>query len=469
MNHSGIGFNVLLKALDYAKGTILICDKNKNVIYYNKVVTEALCIPEDQLKNSNLNTLEQKGYILNSSSLQVYETKETCVRYVRGKMPVPILTVSNPVFDDDGNLEMVIALSFDENIIQLINEEISKANEKSKQLISFLSSQVNRKEFIVAESPLTKKIISFVNRIAPSDSTVLLTGETGVGKEVLSKYIHNHSKRRNQPFIPVNCAAIPDTLIESELFGYERGAFTGAKSSGKAGMFELADKGTIFLDEIGDMPLITQAKLLRVIETNEITRLGAEKSTQVNFRLIAATNRDLKAMCAEGLFRSDLFYRLSILPIEIPPLRERREDIAPLIDGFIKKLNQKYNMSKKMCPAAIEKMEMYSWPGNIRELKNVVERMFITSPDSILTLDESDSSFTSIINANVAEKRSDSENLQPTEISSLHDALDNYEYKLILKTLDYCSGNVAQAADMLKMHKSALYRKLDKYRNKKES
>ena len=387
VNHSKIDFNVLLKALDYAKGTILICDKDKNVIFYNKVVQEALCIPENQLENSNLNTLEQKGYILNSSSLQVYETKKTCVKYVRGKMPVPILTVSNPVFDDEGNIEMVIAMSFDENIIQIINEEISKVSERSKQLISVLSSQVNKKELIVAESPLTKKIVSFVNRIAPSDSTVLLTGETGVGKEVLAKYIHNHSKRRNQPFIPVNCAAIPETLIESELFGYERGAFTGAKSSGKAGMFELADKGTIFLDEIGDMPLTTQAKLLRVIETSEITKLGAEKSTKVNFRLIAATNKDLKAMCAEGLFRSDLFYRLSILPIEIPPLRERKEDIEPLIAGFIKKLNQKYNVSKKISPAAIEKMKAYSWPGNIRELKNVVERMFISNPDSVLTLD----------------------------------------------------------------------------------
>lgn len=463
MSRPKIDYYVLLKALDNAKGTLLICDKDKNVIFYNKVVQEALCIPENQLDSTNLNALEQKGYILNSSSLQVYETKKTCVKYVQGKMPVPILTVSNPVLDENGDIDMVIAMSFDENTINIINQEIFKTSEKNKQLISFLSSRITKKDLIIAESPLTKKIVTFINRVAPSDSTILLTGETGVGKEVFAKYIHTHSKRCSQPFIPVNCAAIPETLIESELFGYEKGAFTGAKSTGKAGMFELADKGTIFLDEIGDMPLTTQTKLLRVIETSEITRLGAEKSTKVDFRLIAATNKDLKAMCNEGLFRSDLFYRLSILPIEIPPLRERKEDIKPLTEAFLKKLNKKYNTSKAICPSVINKMENYYWPGNIRELKNVVERMFITEPDTLITLEENDNLFNTInsssYNPQASSIETDYENL------SLHEALDNYEYKLIMETLNSCGGNVARAAEKLKMHKSALYRKLDKYRN----
>jgi formate hydrogenlyase transcriptional activator len=235
-------------------------------------------------------------------------------------------------------------------------------------------------EGIVGRSPALRRVLSQVEVVAPTDSGVLIHGETGTGKELIAQAIHNRSTRRDQPFIKVNCAAIPSGLLESELFGHEKGAFTGAIMR-KPGRFELADKGTLFLDEVGDIPLELQAKLLRVLQEHEFERLGSTRTQQVDVRVIAATHRDLKQMVEEGTFRSDLYYRLHVFPLTVPPLRDRQEDIPLIVRHFVGKYAKRMNRNIEKIPArTMEGLADYPWPGNVRELQNFIERAVILSP-----------------------------------------------------------------------------------------
>ncbi len=237
---------------------------------------------------------------------------------------------------------------------------------------------------IVGRSRQILEVLDIVHRVAPTDATVLLRGESGVGKEIFARTLHFLSSRADKPFVTVNCAAIPESLLEAELFGYEKGAFTGAYSS-KKGKFEQAQGGTIFLDEIGDMPITIQTKLLRVLQEREIERLGGSKPVKVNVRVIAATNRDLEKMMKEGLFREDLYYRINVVPILIPPLRDRREDIPLLVYHFVELFNKQYAKSVSISPAVMDSLLNYNWPGNVRQLRNVIERMVILDTDGVLT------------------------------------------------------------------------------------
>ncbi len=239
---------------------------------------------------------------------------------------------------------------------------------------------------IVGQSEAILNLIEVIKKVATTDTTVLITGESGTGKSMIAKAIHFLSDRKDKPFITINCAAIPETLLEAELFGYEKGAFTGAHSS-KKGKFELADGGTIFLDEIGDMPLSLQAKLLRVLQDREIERLGSEKVIKVDVRVIAATNRDIYKLVQEGQFREDLYYRLNVVPIHVPPLRERKEDIPLLVEHFLQTYNSKYHKKVKLSPDAIESLIEYNWPGNIRELENTIERLVVMHEGTVRSVD----------------------------------------------------------------------------------
>ena len=460
MRREEFGLENLVKALNHMKGTLLICDRNRNVVYYNDVVCSALDIPEERLSGANLMGLAEEGYILNSASIQAFETRQLSIKYVRGKMKMPILTVSNPVLDENGEVALVVAVSFNEQITELVAREMMESRQKSIELLDFLSSKMSNNATVIAESAAMKGILAFLTRISPADSNILLTGETGAGKEVLAKYIHNQSSRSGGVFIPVNCAAIPESLMESEFFGYARGAFTGANKEGKAGVFELADGGTIFLDEIGEMPLLIQAKFLRVIETGEVTRLGSESSKKVDFRLVAATNRNLEEMCAQGLFRSDLYYRLNILSVEIPPLRERREDIVPLARFFLSRLNKKYNKTKILSYSAIRRLEHYRWPGNVRELKNFIERLVITSSDfsgEIHTIPPEMFGADANLSRLDRKPKASSLSLSQSEEKELND---------IVSALYRSGGNRSLAAEQLGVSRRTLQYKLKKYRIK---
>ena len=244
-------------------------------------------------------------------------------------------------------------------------------------------SKERKFEQIIGGSPALESVLAQVERVAPTDSTVLVLGETGTGKELIAKAVHNLSARCGKPFVKLNCAAIPFDLLESELFGHERGAFTGAIAQ-KMGRFELADQGTLFLDEIGDIPVALQPKLLRVLQEQEFERLGSGRTHSVNVRLVAATHRDLPEMVNHNQFRSDLYYRLNVFPIELPPLRERREDIAPLVLHYVEIFARRMGKHIDQVPAEIlSAFEAYAWPGNVRELQNLIERAMILSDDGL--------------------------------------------------------------------------------------
>ncbi|NPB07197.1 MAG: GAF domain-containing protein [Aquificae bacterium] len=242
-------------------------------------------------------------------------------------------------------------------------------------------------EGLVGRSKAVTQLLEVIHRVAPTNATVLIRGESGVGKELVAKAIHYLSPRADKPFVTVNCAAIPESLLEAELFGYEKGAFTGAYSS-KKGKFELADGGTLFLDEIGDLPLSLQAKLLRALQEKEIEPLGSGKTVKVDVRIVAATNRDLEALVKEGKFREDLYYRLNVVPVFVPPLRERKEDIPALVKYFLDQLKREYKKQVEVSPEVMEAFMRYHWPGNVRELRNVLERMVILDRDGVLGADD---------------------------------------------------------------------------------
>ena len=331
---------------------------------------------------------------------------------------------------------------------------IKKALENQKILTEnrYLKEQLNEKYKdlkIIGESNAIKEVLSTVARVAKSDSTVLIRGESGTGKELVARAIHALSDRANQRFISLSCAAIPETLLESELFGYEKGAFTGATRR-KEGRFELADSGTLFLDEIGDLSLETQVKLLRVIETQEFERLGGEETIKVDVRIISATNQDLEKKINEKSFREDLYYRLNVISIFIPPLRERKEDILPLVDHFIEKSNQKTGKNiQGLTREAKDILFSYPWHGNIRELENVIERATVLSRGE--AIDKFDL-------AHLSFQRIDE---NPSTL-----LLKDLEKSHILKVLEKTGGNLSQAAELLGIHRNTLRLKMKEYQIK---
>ncbi|MCJ7498037.1 MAG: sigma-54 dependent transcriptional regulator [candidate division Zixibacteria bacterium] len=333
-----------------------------------------------------------------------------------------------------------------------INIKKTLENQKILTENRYLKEQLNEKYKdlkIIGESKAIKEVLSTVARVAKSDSTVLIRGESGTGKELVARAIHTLSDRANQRFISLSCAAIPETLLESELFGYEKGAFTGATRR-KEGRFELADSGTLFLDEIGDLSLETQVKLLRVIETQEFERLGGEETIKVDARIISATNQDLEKKIKEKSFRDDLYYRLNVISIFIPPLRERKEDILPLVNYFIQKSNQKTGKNiQGLTREAKDILFSYPWFGNIRELENVIERVTVLSRGEVI--DKSDL-------AHLSFQRID-------EIPSTL-LLKDLEKSHILKVLEKTGGNLSQAAELLGIHRNTLRLKMKEYQIK---
>ncbi len=297
-----------------------------------------------------------------------------------------LMCTAIPVFDRAGKLYRVISYTKDVTKYEMLKEEYNKLQDTLTLYTEQLGQLRQQKDArIVGNSQEIKTVMAMVGKIAKFDANVLLTGESGVGKSLIASAIHGISERRDEAFISINCGAIPENLLESELFGYEKGAFTGASHDGKPGLIELAHKGVLFLDEIGDLPLHMQVKLLKVIQEKKVIRVGGVKENQVDFRLIAATNKDMGKLIEEGKFREDLYYRLNVILIHIPSLRERKEDIFYLVTHFLKKYNEEYKVNRVFSNKAMNYLENYNWPGNTRELENLVERMVITADDYIIT------------------------------------------------------------------------------------
>jgi two-component system nitrogen regulation response regulator GlnG len=368
-----------------------------------------------------------------------------------------------------------ITKPFDLDVIDAIIEKIDKAREMTSQ-VSLLKEELKDRyqleKTIIGNSQAMREIYKTIGKVAPSDITVLILGESGTGKELIARAIHFNSKRLGKPFIAINCAAIPKELLESELFGFEKGAFTGAVER-KLGKFEQANGGTIFLDEIGDMPLDLQAKILRVLQEKEVTRTGGNQSITVDTRIVAATNQDLEERVREKAFREDLYYRLNVVPIHLVSLRERKEDIPLLVEYFLKKTCSEMELPTKQCSQdTLSLLSSYSWPGNVRELENTIKRAVILSSDPLLTVDD----FSGLKSNITSSSRSDELSLEALVEMKLRSSLGNLDkmesgdlYSLILEqmerplirfVLEKTRGNQVKAAEILGINRNTLRKKI---------
>lgn len=436
---------------------LFIADGQGVVLRVNDAYERITGIKASEVVGKNMKNLVAEGYYDESVTMLVMETGDTVTISQTVKKNRKILCTGNPIFDERGNLFRVVTNVRD--ITELVNlqSQLSRTKEqtlKYKTELSHLRAMQIQDKDMISRSPKMARVIELVMKIADVNSTVIITGESGTGKELIAKLIHKQGKGPAKPFIKINCAAIPEQLLESELFGYEGGAFTGARKEGKPGLFELAHDGTLFLDEIGDLPLLLQVKLLRAIQEKEIMRVGGTKAITINARIIAATHRDIAKRVKEGTFREDLYYRLMVVPINLPPLRERKEDIPLLIMHFIEKFNNNFGYDKKIESKVIDKLADYSWPGNVRELENVIERMMVTAPGEFLTVE--------LIPETILNKV-----FLPKRGTKLKEAAEQAESYLLEECYKEC-GSWQKVADSLGIDRTTVFRKVARYKLEKK-
>ncbi|MEQ8201100.1 MAG: sigma 54-interacting transcriptional regulator [Syntrophomonadaceae bacterium] len=349
-------------------------------------------VPGSDMVGLNVEDLvRERGIVSESVSAMVFRERKPVTIMQKTLAGRDALTTGTPVFDRKGKIFRVVSNVRDITELMQLKLQLEKAQGLSKHFQSELKAlqvQYIGCSKLIVGSRVMKELLDKVIRLAQVDSTVLISGESGTGKELIAEAIHNNSARKNGPFIKINCGAISKHLLESELFGYDPGAFTGAKKGGKAGYFELADGGTILLDEISELSFNLQVNLLRIIQSKEVIRVGGEKTIPVDVRILAATNRNIDELVSKNLFREDLYYRLNVVPIEIPPLRSRKEEIPLLAAHFVQMFNKKYKMEKELSSNVIDILMEYDWPGNVRELENIIERLVVTTPGDILTSED---------------------------------------------------------------------------------
>ncbi len=437
---------------------IYITDGKANTLRINKSYERITGMKREEMLGQNMRDLVDRGYISQSVSLMVLETGKIATIQQDFKTGKKALVTATPIYDNEGGINLIVTNIRDITELHKLDEKLKK-NEKLTEKyyleIEEMRKQLLSESQIISQDKKMFDLIYIAKRVAAVDTTVLLLGETGVGKEVFAKYIHSHSLRKKGQYIKINCGAIPENLIEAELFGYEKGSFTGAAKNGKPGLIEIADGGTLFLDEVGELPLDMQVKLLRVLQESELTRVGGIKPTKVDVRIIAATNRNLEEMIKAKKFREDLFYRLNVVPLTIPPLRERREDITPLVIYYLKEFNEKYQFSKKISPGCLNCLLEYDWPGNVRELKNIVERVMVVSADDFVTEEE--------LPKYIGRVEIEESLFSPSEIIPLKDAVGRIEEMLIDKAFNKY-GNVRDAAKALEIDASTFVRKRQRYK-----
>lgn len=445
---------ILQALVENSQESIFVTDGDGNVILLNEIAARLIGVPISELLGKNVVELEENE-ILNPSVVRVVLRDRVQVsRVIRTPAEKKLLAQCTPIFDETGKIILTITNSNNESNLKHLMSRLDEEREKTtryQQELAYLRRSEDA-EVVVSTGPAMQRVMQQIAIVAPTESTVVLYGQSGTGKDVIAKTIHRKSSRADRALLSVNCAAIPETLIESELFGYEKGSFTGAGSQGKQGIFEVADGGTLFLDEIGELPLSAQAKLLRVFENGEIRRVGGTKTITVDVRIICATNRDLWKMVEEQKFREDLYYRINIFPIYLEPLCQRKEDILPLAQDFLLRLNRKYNTHKVISPAFAEQLMAHSWPGNIRELRNIIERAYLVSSGRELMLD--------IPLAVKAGTPSAAQARPPQDVIPLKAYLGQVERQYIQRVIQENGGSVAQAAEKLQVHRSVLYRKL---------
>lgn len=436
---------------------MFIADGKGVVLRVNGAYERISGIKASEILGRNLKDLVAAGYYDQSVTLLVIEKREIVTINQTVKNNNKILVTGNPIFDEKGDLFRVVTNVRDITELVSLQNQLIKTKEqtlKYKTELSHLRALHIEEKDLISRSPKMAQVIQLATKIADVDSIVLINGESGTGKELIAKLIHKQGKGTSKPFIKINCAAIPEQLLESELFGYEGGAFTGARKEGKPGLFELAQNGTLFLDEVGDLPLLLQVKLLRAIQEKEFIRVGGTKTITFNARIIAATHRDIAKMVKEGVFREDLYYRLMVVPIYLSPLRERKEDIPLLVVHFIEKFNHRFGFNKKIAPQVIDKLVEYSWPGNVRELENIVERMMVTAPSEEITVN--------LVPETIMDK-----NFFPKRATKLKDAVEQTEKYLLSENYkEY--GSWQKVAEVLGIDRTTVFRKVTRYKLEKK-
>ncbi|MFJ7638261.1 sigma-54 interaction domain-containing protein [Peribacillus sp. NPDC097264] len=434
---------------------IYITDPDGVTIYTNPAIERITGIPKEYYIGKSVNQLIKRG-ILNASVTHKVVKQRRTVSVVQDNFAgKETLITGSPVFNGEGEIEQIVTNIRDLSDLNELMHELTKVNELNNQYKQEIEKlrKITNQDGVVFVSEKMRKIYEIAERISDIDATVLILGETGVGKDVLARNIFNGSIRSKKgDFVKINCGAIPADLLESELFGYEGGAFTGANHKGKPGMFEIADNGILFLDEVGELPLQLQVKLLRVLQEREIQRIGGTKPKKIDVRIIAATNRNLLDMVKAGEFREDLYYRLNVIPIVIPPLRERREDILALSDLFLTKANNQYKLTKKLDSALKDYFFHYDWPGNVRELINIVERLVVLTNGSVI----------SVSDLPVEYQQENMSQTNSRDSQSLKEAVEGAEKEILTKAAQTYQTTY-EIAEALDSSQATIVRKLKKY------
>lgn len=445
------------KILDSCLDEIFITDGEGNIVFVNSAGEALYGVAPKTLIGKTVFELEEKGYFSPSLFPIVKKRGEKVSMIQRTKMGKTTHCIAYPTFNENGELINIIFNARDITEIRYLREKI----ERSSALIDTYQSELKElqnfqeeNDSLIALAPNMRKIKKMIDKIAPFDTTILITGESGVGKGVITHAIHEKSNRKDEPFVHINCGAIPESLIESELFGYEGGAFTGAKKEGQKGLIEQADKGTLFLDEIGEIPLHLQVKLLKVLQERQFKRVGGSKTIKVDIRVIAATNQNLSKLVEDGKFREDLYYRLNVIPIHIPPLHTRPEDISHMLDHYVKKFNDKYNLSTYLSLEAENILLRYNWPGNVRELENLIERLVVTA--------EKNEIMGSDLPSNILYLSKDEYAVSVKNIVTLKQAQEQMEEQLIRKAYEVDTSSY-KVANMLGINQSTAHRKINQY------
>lgn len=442
-------------AFDNIPITVDFLDKDGRMLYINKAFSDFLEIPIEDMVGKIVTDINPT-----SKFLETLSSKKADIA-VRHKFPNGKDAICHriPIMDDNGELIGGFGMILFDNINEM-KQLIDKIEMLDKQLKLYKREFANlykakyKLDDILGISQQIKACKNKVQKIAKVNLNVLITGESGVGKELFAHSIHNESDRANFPFVSINCSAIPETLMEAELFGYEDGSFTGARRGGKIGKFEIANGGTIFLDEIGDMPFRMQAKLLRALQDKEIVRIGGNTPIPLDVRVISATNQNLQQMISDGTFREDLYYRLNVLSLLVPPLRERKDDIPILADSFIETFYKETGLFRKLSDDVIDNLKTYDWPGNVRELKNFVEKLCVNSDKVLINVDD----FQRFLLENIED-----DELSANDDKGLNELISAYEKGIILKMLKECDNNKTMTAKKLKIPRISLYRKLKEY------